>query len=121
MGRQMFHPAKCSVLCVSRSIKKLQIKNYPHHQALQEVDHTKYLSVILTLDAIWEANINTVTNNANRTLGLPRQTLKIGAKSVKKQACKSLVRPLLEYACPIWDPHIKHIKIQEAIQRRAAH
>jgi hypothetical protein len=34
---------------------------------------------------------------------------------------KSLVRPILEYACPVWDPHlVKDIKMVEAVQRRAS-
>ena len=31
-----------------------------------------------------------------------------------------LVRPILEYACPVWNPHlVKHIHSIESIQRRA--
>jgi hypothetical protein len=41
--------------------------------------------------------------------------------SVKEQAYKALVRPSLEYACSVWDPHLKaDINKMEMVQRRAA-
>ena len=41
--------------------------------------------------------------------------------NVKAQTYKALVRPILEYASPAWDPHtITNIKKLEAVQRRAA-
>lgn len=37
-----------------------------------------------------------------------------------KTAFNVLVRPFLEYACPVWNPHlVKHIHSIESIQRRA--
>jgi hypothetical protein len=116
-----FHPDKCEVLRVSRSQKKFHREYFLHDQALQVVHHTKYLGVTLSSDASWETHINAVTSKASRTLGLLRRSLKIGSKSLKDRAYKAFVRPVLEYACSVWDPHnIKLIKSLEAIQRRAA-
>ncbi len=37
-----------------------------------------------------------------------------------KSPAKTLVRPLLEYCCPVWNPYlVSHVKSIEAIQRRA--
>lgn len=54
-------------LCVQIQQKRLVRHYYLHSQALQEVDQTENLSVMLTSDATWEAHINAVTNKASKT------------------------------------------------------
>jgi hypothetical protein len=61
------------------------------------------MGVTISDDLKWESHINNICGKANKTLGFLRRNLKI----VKAQACKSLVRPSLEYACSVWDPHLK--------------
>ena len=42
-------------------------------------------------------------------------------QEAKEQAYKTFVRPILEYAAPIWDPHTaRNINAVEVVQRRAA-
>ena len=58
---------------------------------------------------------------ANKTLGFLRRNLKIGSQKVKDMAYKTFVRPILEYACTVWDPYTQEqIDKLEAVQRRAA-
>ena len=67
-------------------------------------------------------NTNTnITSKANGTLGFQRRNLKISSKRTKELAYKALVRPTLEYASTVWDPHEKgEVKKLEMVQRRAA-
>ena len=66
-------------------------------------------------------HINKITTKANKTLGFLRRNLKIRSKAIKETAYKALVRPVLEYAAAIWDPHLlKEIEALEKVQRRAA-
>jgi len=88
---------------------------------LESVDKAKYLGVTISEDLKWESHINNICDKANKTLGFLRRNLNIGSTSVKEQAYKSLVRPSLEYACSVWDPHLKSdINKIEMVQRRAA-
>ena len=57
----------------------------------------------------------------NSSLGFLRRNLYNCPEQIKMQAYYSLVRPHLEYACSVWDPHTqKNIQSIEKIQPRAA-
>ncbi|XP_070196664.1 uncharacterized protein [Littorina saxatilis] len=88
---------------------------------LESVDAIKYLGVTIQKDAGWDKHINNVCAKANSALGMLRRNLKIGSPKTKELAYKSLVRPIVEYACTVWDPHkIKEVSQIEKVQRRAA-
>ena len=55
----------------------------------------------------WGQHISNSSSKATKTLGFIRRNLAFATKSTKKVAYKTLVRPKLEYAAPIWSPHCK--------------
>ena len=56
-----------------------------------------------------------------KTIGFLRRNLAFAPRSTKEVAYKTLVRPKLEYAAPIWSPHSKlQINQIEKVQRTAA-
>ena len=66
-------------------------------------------------------SVNNICNKANRTIRFLKRNLNIGSTTVKQSAYKALVRPLVEYASPVWDPyHRTEIDRIEMVQRRAA-
>ena len=82
---------------------------------------SKYLGLIHQEDGSWSRQIEETVKKANQTLGFLRRNLKVGSKRTKNLAYKALVRPLLEYAAPVWDPHQQNeIDELEKVQRRAA-
>ena len=69
----------------------------------------------------WGSHITNICNKVNRTLGLLRRNLHISSKEIKERACKSIVRPQLQYASTVWDPYQQgHIDQIEPVQRRSA-
>ena len=69
----------------------------------------------------WDNHISNILVKANRTLGFVRRNLSNCPEEIKKHAYYALVRPHLEYASSVWDPHVqKQINDIEAVQRRAA-
>ena len=121
MWQMQFNIDKCFVLRVGRPKHKLLHLYTLHNQNLSETDCAKYLGVTITSDLQWNQHINNITNKANRILGLLRRNLRIPSQTIKTRAYQSLVRPHLEYASTVWDPHTqKNIYKLDIIQRRAA-
>lgn len=88
-----------------------------------QIAHTnsfKYLGVTFTNNLTWSTHIDTICASARRKLGLLRHKLKKSPPDVKLLAYNTLIRPRLEYACIVWDPHTKNdINKLEQIQRLA--
>ena len=69
-----------------------------------------------------KTHVDRIIGNANRTLGFIRRNIKTKMSKVRERAYDSLVRPQLEYASAVWDPHNKkYISQIEQIQQRAVH
>lgn len=102
-------------------------KKQPHeHQytinglPISRTDSFKYLGVTITSNLTWSSHILKVCASARRKLGLLRHKLKNSPANIKLLAYTSIVRPCLEYACVVWDPHTKKdIDNLEKIQRLA--
>ena len=64
--------------------------------------------------------ITDVCNKANKTLDFLRRNIKTTNQRLKNAAYKTFVRPVLEYASPVWDPFTaNNIKALEKVQRWA--
>ena len=98
-----FHPDKYNVLTISRNKTHVKFKYYFHGHVLESVDKAKYLGVTISEDLKWEGHINNICGKANRILGFLRRNLNIVSTSAKEHAYTLLV----EYACSVWDPHLK--------------
>ena len=71
------------------------------------VQSAKYLGITITDNMDWGQHVSEISSNATKTLGFHRRNLAFAPRSTKKVAYKTLVRPQLEYAAPIWSPHSK--------------
>ena len=92
-----------------------------HGQVLETVTCARYLGVDISSYILWSSRIGRVVGNANRSLVYIRRDIKSKSKYVRESAYNTIVRPQLEYASVVWDPHTKkHISKIEMVQRRAA-
>ena len=116
-----FNPTKCFIMCIS-------LKRDPPHRtymfcntALAYVDMHPYLGVTLDTKLRWNRHIHEITLKATKTLNLIKRNFWFCEKSTKDILYKSLVRPKLEYASEVWDPHFQcDVKKLESVQRAAA-
>ncbi|KAK3083079.1 hypothetical protein FSP39_013376 [Pinctada imbricata] len=116
-----FHPSKCTVIRVTGRRKPMETKYTLHGHTLEVVNSGKYLGVTVSNTLRWNEHIQTTSSKAHRTLGFLRRNLGRSTPQVKVTAYTALVRPILEYASTVWDPHqVTSVRELEGVQIRAA-
>ena len=116
-----FHPDKCKVMRLGKKANKEQVEQYKMGtQELNFSDMEKDLGVHIDSNLSFESHINTAVNKANRTIAIVRKTFDYMDDTTFNLIFKGLVRPILEYAAPVWSPNtIKCKELLENVQRRA--
>ena len=74
---------------------------------LKIVEHHPYLGVEFQSDLKWDHNIKQITGKATCSLALLRRNLSRCPEQTKERAYAALVRPHIEFASAVWDPHLK--------------
>ena len=117
------NPQKCKYMIVSRRRSPLLPSNalQLYGQSLCKVSLYKYLGVLLSSDMKWSSHIEATCSKAKRILGLLyRRFYGLADRRTIIQLYLSIVRPHLEYASSLWDPHTqKDIAALESVQKFA--
>ena len=101
--------------------KHIQFEYTLHQQRLEQDQSAKYLGITISDDLDWGQHISEISSKATKTLGFLRRNLAFAPRHTKEVAYKTLVRPKLEYAAPIWHSyHETQIGQVEKVQRTAA-
>ena len=81
----------------------------------------KDLGVTISKDLSWDNHISIIVNKANNLLGLIKRSVGTTNVNIFSTLYLSLVRPILEYAVPVWCPYlVEDIRALESIQREAS-
>ena len=84
-------------------------------------EEAKYLGITLTDELSWSSHVRSIHNGTNSTLVFLRRNLRRCPAELKETAYITLVRSILEYAAPVWDPHLaRACDFLEKIERRSA-
>ena len=109
--------------CVTLTIGKSDIENtiyYLNNCALHCENNECDLGIIIDNKLTFENHINHITAKANRIVGLIWRTFVYVDKVSFLSLYKQCVRPVLEYAAPVWSPHLwRLVHKLERVQRRA--
>ena len=100
-----FNPSMCQVVHVTGSKRPVKRDYILHDQVLEYVTCTKYLGVDISGSLSWNSHIDRITGTTNRTLAFLWRNIKTKMSKVYETAYNTLVRPQLEYASAVWDPH----------------
>lgn len=72
---------------------------------VEQVYFYKYLGIHLTTNLRWNDHINHILASANRSLCFLKRNLKHAPAHLRTLAYTTLIRPKIEFASAIWDPH----------------
>ena len=101
-------------------LKQIRYSYSLHNQTLEQVTSAKYLGITITDNLDWGQHVSDVSDKATQTLDFLRRNLALAPRETKAMAYKTLVRPKLEYASPVWKPYSKSQVYQlEEVQRTA--
>ena len=107
-----FNNKKCHLLSVQKKGHHVNSQYKLYGNILKIVEHHPYLGIELQSDLKWDHHIKQITGKA---------TLSRCPEHTKERAYAALVRPPVDFASAVWDPHLKKdIKEVEKMQRRAA-
>ena len=116
-----FNPSKCHVMHMTRKRNPILDDYTLKGETLETVESATYLGIELSSDLSWNKHIKKISMKGNRALGFVKRNIITHSTKAKQTAYKSLVRPQMEYAASIWDPHfIQRQYNLEMVQRRAA-
>ena len=118
-----FNPSKCKYMLLSKKNKPtknppvLTIDNIP----IERTNSHKYLGIVLTSNLTWSEHIHCICSKAKKLLGLLyRQFYKNCNPTTLLTLYVCLIRPHLEYASQVWNPHLlKDINKIENVQKFA--
>ena len=114
--------ASCALVAVNYTKQQPHKSSYIlHGQKLEQVSKAKYLGVELNQKLTWKDHVQNITKRGNRTSAFMYRNLKGRPQKVITHCYKGIVRPIMEYASPIWDPSFQNLQDElEFVQRRSA-
>ena len=116
---------KCKSMLITRK-RRCSLSNQfcPTLQSvpLDRVFQSKYLGVIICHNLCWSAHISEIAARSKKIIGLIyRKFYRFCNTITLRKLYLTLVRPILEYCCHIWDPFLsKDIELLESVQKFAA-
>ncbi len=116
-----FNTNKCKFMVLSRKKSSIEppaiiLNGLP----IERVSQFKYLGVRISYDLSWSLHVGKICAMGRRLVGLLHRRFHAADTSTCKQLYVSFIRPYLEYACQVWDPHLKKdIEAIESVQKFA--
>ena len=113
---------KCKSLLISKKrFPTVSPTLHVNGSVLERVSSYRYLGVLISSDLSWSNHIKDISSKARKQVGLLyRRFYKHAAPATLRTLYTALIRPHLEYAVPVWDPHLcKDIDALESVQRFA--
>jgi len=118
INKMKFNIDKCSVMHCGHNNQRHEYKLYG--KDLRKTECEKDLGVYIDSDMKFSSQIAAQAKKAYKVLGMIKRNFECSNKDIFQILYSTLVRPHLEYAVQLWNPHqIGHKNKLEQVQRRA--
>ena len=88
--------------------------------SIEEDSEEKYLGILFEKNLKFNKHITVTVKRANKLVGLIRRTFSFMDKELFLMVYKCLIRSVLDYGSPVWNPSTKKYRqLLENVQRRA--
>jgi hypothetical protein len=116
-----FNPSKCKHLKISTNQTTENHEYTLNNQTLEQVDDMIDLGITVSSDLKWNKHILNTCKKAEGRLWLVVRTIGFYSPiKAKKAAYIAMIRSILEYCSPVWNPRYKNLqKTLEDVQRKA--
>ena len=115
------NPGKCEALNITNKRTPIQFDYTINGGVIQWKSFVRYLGIYVNSKLTWSDHCKMVASKATKLLNVLRRTMFGCSVLAKDVAYRSIVRPSMEYACAVWNPHTeKDSTLLDAIQNRAA-
>ena len=102
-----FHTSKCQVISITNKVKPINGKYQIHDHILEQVNCAKYLGIYIDSKLALNTHVNAIVKKANSTRAFLARNIPQCCRKNKQMAYTTYIRPTVEYASPVWDPHTK--------------
>jgi hypothetical protein len=116
--------SKCKIMHIGKQNQKedYTMNSYDSNEPvpLEKTEIERDLGILISNNLKFSAQSNKAASNGNKKLGMLKNTFRCRGAGMWKKLYTSYVRPLLEFAIPVWNPYHKaDIEILERVQHRA--
>ena len=102
-----FHTSKYHVISITNKVKPIIAKYQVHDHILEQVHCAKYLGIYVDSKLAFNTHVDAIVKKANSTRAFFARNIPQCCRKVKQMAYTTYIRPTVEYASPVWDPHTK--------------
>ena len=112
---------KCEALNITHKRAPIQFDYIINGGTIQWKLFVLYLGIYVYSNLSWSYHCKMVASKASKLLNVLCRTMCGCTTLAKDVAYRSIVRPSMEYACALWNPHTeKDCALLDAVQNRAA-
>ena len=116
-----FIPSKCQVLRVTLKQKPVKASYTINGQTLEEVDSAKLLGMDIDSKLTFSNHVDSICKRANSSRAFLSRNLRSCTKDTHDITYITYLRPTVEYASTVWDPHTcRNTNKREQVQCHSA-